>query len=353
MTITGCLMLVLWMLVIPVFVGAIPATFVDKKHHDAGFMWITGYIIMWAVFQVICVPLILTEGAWEFHFPYVVKLYGAAGILLGVAGVLLWWVKAKGKTTQRVQRSKREVVCWLFCILLIGIQLICSVCMNYADGDDAFYVAVSTLTESSNTMYQLMPYSMGETGLSVRHGLAPFPIWIAFLARVSGCHTTIVAHTIVATILIFMTYVIYYHIGAVILQEKKEKLPVFLSFTALLVMFGDYSIYTAENFMIARSRQGKAALGNIMIPMVILLFLLIFERLRENQRIEWMLWILLAATVTAACLCSTLGTFLMCLFLGVIGLCAGVVYGKWGLVWRTAFCCLPALVFAALYFVLG
>ncbi len=364
MTITGCLILILWLGLIPLGMGAIPTVFVDKKQQNIGFMWITGYMLMWAVFQVLCVGLILTEGVtwegfFENHFPYVVYSFGAAGAVFAAAGGILWCLHCrKQKVAFQLPRSllKRRKIEYLFrgiFALLLVIQLVCSVTMRYADGDDAYYVAVSTITESSNTMYKIQPYSAGSTSLNTRHSLAPFPIWIAFLARVSGCHTTIVAHTVVATTLIFMTYVIFAQIGKLLFAEKRENLPIFLCFTALLVIFGDYSIFTPENFMIARSRQGKAALGNIIIPMVVYLFLLLFERIREQRKCEWVLWLLLASTVTAACLCSTLGTFLMCLFLGVIGLCAGAVYRRWSLVWKTAVCCVPALVYAALYFVLG
>lgn len=80
--------------------------------------------------------------------------------------------------------------------------------------------------------------------------------------------------------------------------------------------------------MIARSRQGKAALGNIIIPMIVFLFMLLFERYKEEKKAEWMIWVLLAAAVTSACLCSTLGTFLMCLF------------RRYGFVYR---CCIPKM----------
>lgn len=367
MTIIGVAMLVLWLFVIPLGIGLIPAGFVDKKQKDISFMWTTGYILMWAIFQIICVPLILLEGEGQAYFPYVVYTFGGACALLAVTGVIRTAVTGiSGKTkgdrqavageATAIQSSPSSIsykIWWGAAVLLIGIQLVLSVCMHYADGDDAFYVAVSNLTEGSDTMYKLMPYSVGGTGINRRHSLAPFPIWIAFLSRVSGVHTAIVAHTVVATVLIFMTYVIFYQIGRCLFRDKKQYLPVFVAFTALLVIFGDYSIYSVENFMIARSRQGKAALGNIIIPMVVFLFLEIFEKIQMQQKIEWMMWVLLTAVVTAACLCSTLGTFLMCLFLGVIGLCAGAVYRRWSLILKTACCCIPALLFCALYFVIG
>lgn len=357
MTITGCLLLVLWLGIIPLSIGALPAAFVEKKRHSISFMWTTGYLLMWAVFQVMSVPFILKESIYRKYYPTVVTGYAVVSLVLAAVGILLWIYKGK-KAGHLFQKpafpvGKKAWLAWGCAVVLIGLQLVCSVFLRYADGDDAFYVAVSTIAQESDTMYLLAPYSMGGVGLNTRHSLAPFPIWIAFLARVTGSHTAFVAHTVVATVLIFMTYVIYYQIGEVLFAKKRNDIPVFLSLTALLVIFGDYSIYTAENFMIARSRQGKAALGNIIVPMMILLFLLLFERIKEEKKAEWMLWVLIAVTVTAACLCSTLGTFLMCLFLGVIGLCAGVVYRRFGLVWKTALCCIPALVYVALYFGLG
>lgn len=368
MTITGMLMLCLWLFLIPLGIGLIPAGHVDGKQKSISFMWITGYILMWALFQIICVPFILLEGDGDAYFPYVVYTFGGVCVVLTVIGII-WrvYVSASGKVTARKTLSTESNSCkqkwkalsigdkaaWCFALLLIGVQMVLSVCMNYADGDDAFYVAVSSLTESSDSMYKAMPYSMGATGLSRRHSLAPFPIWIAFLARVSGTHTAIVAHTITSTILILLAYVIFYQIGKLLFKDRERYIPIFLTLTALLVIWGDYSIYSVENFMIARSRQGKAALGSIVIPMVILLFLMIFERVQLQQKVEWMIWLLLAATVTVACLCTTLGTFLACLLLGALGLCAGVVYRNWGLVWKTACCCMPAVVFAGLYFWLG
>ena len=146
---------------------------------------------------------------------------------------------------------------------------------------------------------------------------------------------------------------IFYKIGTVLCADKKESLPIFLIFTELLVLFGDYSYKTPENFMIARSRQGKAALGNIIVPMVIYLLLLIFKQLQEQQKVQRMLWILLCATVVSACLCSTLGTFMMCLMLGVAGLCAGIVYRNVRVIMCMVVCCLPAVIYALMYLKLG
>ncbi len=353
--IAGCFILCIWLVGIPLLTGAVPAFFLERRKQSLSFMWTSGYILTWAVFQLVTVPLVLLHVSQGFVV--VVRLFTGISLALAAAGaVLLIRFGKKGALRLALvkgesDRNRQHRIYWGIFLALVLLQLVLAVGMTYQDGDDAYYVAISTLTESSNTLYELMPYSMGATGLDMRHGLAPFPVWIAFLARISGLPTVSVAHVAVPLALIPTTYLIFYQLGRQFFEKKKERLPLFLCFTAILVIFGNYSLYTAENFMLARSRQGKSALGCIVIPMVFLLFFLILDRVEKGQRDQWMLWVLLGAAVTAACLCTTLGTMLMCALLGITGLCSCLVYRRPGLVVKTAACCIPALVYAALYFV--
>lgn len=352
-TVAGCLILCIWLAGIPLLTGAIPAFFLEHRKCSLSFMWVSGYMISWALFQLEAVPLVLLQIAQGFAV--LVKIFGLSSLALAAGGAFLLIRSRKSGARLSLVRgeesgNRTNRIYWGIFLALAALQLVLAVAMNYGDGDDAYYVAVSTLTESSNTMYRLMPYSMGATGMDLRHGLAPFPVWIAFLARISGLPTVSVAHVALPLFLISTTYVIFYRIGGLLFAKKREKLPLFLSFTALLTIFGNYSLYTVENFMLARSRQGKAALGSIVIPMVFLLFLMILDRTEKRQRIPRILWLLLGATVTASCLCTTLGTVLMCVLLGVTGLCSALTYRKLGLAVRTALCCVPALAYAVLYF---
>ena len=61
MEVIGFFVLIVWLLVIPLCIGGIPAAFVDKQGKSPAFMCIAGYMLMWAVFQVICVPCVLLE----------------------------------------------------------------------------------------------------------------------------------------------------------------------------------------------------------------------------------------------------------------------------------------------------
>lgn len=342
------------LLAVPLLVGSLFRD-VDKCAKSPLFWWISGQILLWAGFQVICVPMILLQ----YRFPNVVWMFGGYTVVLMVAaGIRMWYrhrcLEGALSVVQKKQEKKARGELFLWCLFgaLLLFQLVQAVRLTYADWDDAFYVAISSITEDANSMYQKLPYTGGATELDARHGLAPFPIWITFLARISGMQAVSVAHVVVPVVLIAMTYAIYYLIGSKLLGKKGEKLPLFLLFTEILVLFGNYSIYSAENFMLARSRQGKAALGNIVVPVLLLLFLVLMEKVQEEKKVRAGYWILMFSTMLAACLCSTMGAALASLLLVVTGGCIVIAYKKWRLLLPFALCCIPGAIFLLLYMVL-
>lgn len=348
MIVVRLLWLAVLVLVLPACVGNCFAG-VNKPHKNIVFLWISGQMLLWAGFQVICVPVILTEGRLE----QVVLWYGVYITGLLAVSAVLWFRNHKGPKAVWTQKPDREVVIlWVIFGVLLLLQLVLAVVMVYNDGDDAYYVAISTAAQESGKMYQKLPYTGMSTELDVRHGLAPFPIWIAWLSQMTGIATVAVAKTLLPVALISMTYGVFYLIGSRGLSQGKN-LPLFLVCTEVLVLFGDYSFYTVENFMIARSRQGKAALGSILIPMIFFLLLLLFRRLQEKQKITVGFWILLTAVMTSCCLASTMGALLACMLMGVAGICGAIAYKNRKILPPLAACCVPCIIYAGMYLVLG
>lgn len=348
MIVVRLLWLAVLVFVLPACVGNCFAG-VDKPHKNIVFLWISGQMLLWAGFQVICVPVILTEGRLE----KVVLWYGVYITGLLAVSAVLWFRNHKGPKAVWTQKPDREaVILWVIFGILLLLQLVLAVVMVYNDGDDAYYVAISTAAQESGKMYQKLPYTGMSTELDVRHGLAPFPIWIAWLSQMTGIATVAVAKTLLPVALISMTYGVFYLIGSRGLSQGKN-LPLFLICTEVLVLFGDYSFYTVENFMIARSRQGKAALGSILIPMIFFLLLLLFRRLQEKQKITVGFWILLTAVMTSCCLASTMGALLACMLVGVAGICGAIAYQNRKILLPLAACCVPCIIYAGMYLVLG
>lgn len=337
------LILVLLLLAVPTVIGGI-AVSADPNGGGLLFRWVSGHFFLWAGFQLLCVPLILLRRS----FSDMVLLFLAYMAVLTVLSVAMGIRRGKRSGSER---NREGLLLWAIFWGLLLFQFVQAVRLAFDDSDDAYYVAAAVIAESSDTMYQINPYTGGATMLDDRHGLAPFPIWIAFLARLSGMRTVVLAQVALPVVLIAIAYGIYCLFGRELFPGKGGQLPLFLIFTEILVLFGNCSVYTAETFLIGRSRQGKAGLAGIVIPFTLYLLLMLLRKLRERERVPAMLYLLIGAASLAGCLCSTLGTLLICMVVGIAGLMGAVRYKRPGVLFPLAACCVPCVAYAIAYLV--
>ncbi len=332
----------------------------EGKNIRLPFCWISGQILLWAGFQCICVPAILAKRTFSemegFFFFY-------AGTLVLLAGIAAAIRRRKSEKTPAAvqekpsgQKSRAGVALWAVFALLLGVQLFLLCYLAYDEGDDAYYVAMATNGVSDQYMYFKDPYIGTGAGLDVRHALAPLPMWVSVISRFSGLSGAATAHVTLPLLLVPMTYCVYYLIGRKLLGGKKKdrdwEMPLFMCFTALLVLFGGYSLFSAENFLLVRGAQGKSVLANLIIPFLFYQMFVMLEKLEQGEKVKKMSWVLLGLTMIAGCLCSTLGCLLVCMLLGIFTVCAALAYHRWGVLLGTSLCVAAPVLFACLYVLL-
>ena len=354
MIVIRLLILGMFLLVIPTLTGALFGKGKGQTESPV-FCWISGQMLIWAGFLVICVPLILLKQP----FSYVCSLFhGYQGALLLLAIIMAVYRKQKNARTAVKEKNgigkhmgKSAIIWWIAFWVMLCVQWVLTIFLAYEEGDDAFYFATATITEKSDTMYLILPYTGFSTGLDARHGLAPFPVWIAYLAKVCGIPALVVAQVLLPLVLMGMAYGIYYLMAKKLCTGKEETVPLFMVLTEVLFLFGGYSLFTAENFLLVRAAQGKAVIACIILPFLLYLVMRMLDKLTKQEKIGAGFWILMATTTTAACLCSTLGTILSSMMLGIAGLCTAVSYRKVKILIPMAICCGMPVCMALLYFV--
>lgn len=356
MLVLQLLLMSLLLLMIPAVIGSLFVKIYSEKN-GLIFGWISGQIVLWAGFLVICVPAILSRQS----FTLVCNLFHLFTIGWVCIALVVWvrrFAPGRKKNSQnslkelRKHLDRSEMFLWgVFWVLLL-MQFIMAVILAYEEGDDAFYLAIATITEEADTMYIKLPYTGGTTGLDARHGLAPFPVWIAYLGRTVGMHPLIIAQVVLAVTIPAMAYGIYYLIAKHICRENKKNVPFFMVLVELLVIFGGYSAYSVENFLLVRASQGKAVLANIALPFLLYLLMLLVDDLQEEQKSSKVLWMLMAGTAASGCLCSTQGTILVCLLLGVAGICITWAYKNLKVLISLMFVCVLPVGMALMYWMI-
>lgn len=279
-----------------------------------------------------------------------------AAAVLGVA-LAIWayrqkkWVSLK-PVFELKQMIWEERIGWLLFFILLGLQLYKSFTLMSFDGDDAEYVAQSLVTQQSETMYLIKPYTGGTTSLDIRHSLAVLPIWIAYVGKMTGIHTTILAHSILPFVLIPLTYIVFYEIGKHLLKKKKEYLPAFMGLIALVQIFGNVSIFTNETFFLTRTWQGKAVAASFVIPATLWLLLWIFDRedgepVKKGDCVG--LWALLWCVNMTAGVCTSMVAFLNACMIAAVAFWMMLAEKKFSVLIKAGIVCIPNVVYMALY----
>ncbi len=384
----------------PIFIGLFPARFLSGQETCFAAIWLTkgkgirhaatrpskarsvcpaavylaGFLTELAVFQLIAVPIIVLE-AWGF--PRIVWFYSIALAVLSMVGlivgypVLRGWIADAGVIVCRLKRkstadimeetrqniSKAElaetVLYWLLAAALLIFQLYMAFTRSFFDGDDAYYVVQSVIAEETNVLYRILPYTGLTTAVDIRHGLASLPIWEAYVARVSGTHAAVMAHSILPLVIIPATYLLFFRIGMRLFNGNGRKTAMFLILVGLLQIFGNTSIYTNATFLLMRTWQGKSMLCNLILLAEIWILLNLNEMKKQDRfdGLGW--WFLLGVNHIAAAMMTTMGAFLIGLFAAIVGLVWAVREKRPKILVFLAVSCIPCLIYLALYVLLA
>ena len=184
--------ILLWFLIIPLAAGNLPV-FETGKEKD----WfvrmadalICGYVLLFAVFELLALPLIFTRQS----FAVLKYSYEILVCVLALAGVIFAWKNKKNRADgaerkKSLSRKKIPAAMWL-AFLLVAIQMGAYVFGMATDLDDAFYVATATTTLETNGMFTYDAYTgMLASYLPARYVFAPFPILLAFYSDMVHMH---------------------------------------------------------------------------------------------------------------------------------------------------------------------
>jgi hypothetical protein len=363
MLILQILSLILWLVAIPFCIGLLPIRLLNKQLRSPGIALISGYIVLFVLLELIGIPIVLTMTYHSFStfcicFAGTLVVFASVGIVLTVKSKkkLISEGDAQEKKlkfphfdTWKNYKIEEKIMLVIF-LLLVGFQLYMAFTRASFDGDDAYYGVQALTAQLTDTMYRIDPNNGWSTTLDVRHALALFPIWEAFIGQMSGMHATIVSHSVIPLLLIPLTYIIYYHIGKVLFETRKDLVPMFMVIMALWQMFGNISIYTTETFFLTRTWQGKSFAGNFVIPAVLWIFLSLFSK--EHGKETKGFWILLACLNLAGGASSSLAVLLSLLLTAGLAVLFTLKERKFSILMKAGLTCISGGIYVLLYLLL-
>ncbi len=364
----GYLILTLWLLVLPVCTGGLfqlnkgaesgprllkkketasDGNILHNQGADFAVCLLKGQFLLWAVFQLITVPVVLLGGTMDI----VLALYLPAGILLGLAGLFL--TRRIGMRTAALPCLKKEELILAILFLALWLfQMVNLVTKTAVDADDAYYMTIANIADYNGSLYRINPYSTGGYGLNYRYVLAPYPIWIAFLSRISGLHTLTVGHLVLSTYLVSFSYLIYRQMGKLLFRENRVRL-MFLICVCVLNIWGNTSSYTSASFLLIRTRQGKGLVSGIVFPAFVCGLISMGRTLDAGNKCRAGVYILMGCVLLSGCMGSAIcGAILLIAWAGIHMMWA-LAYRQPAVLGKGLLAALPAAVFPVIYMIMG
>lgn len=359
MVIWSVVRLIFWMIVVPFFIGQLFNFILPRERKSVGFTYLLGLLIYLAVFEVMAIPCMLLIKYNAFR--YCRWIYGVVSLVMAALGAFRFDRSLFTEKKSGFQNMKLDTKIYFgIYIALVLFQMIQSLRYAPFDGDDAYYVVQSLQAQQADVMNTIDPYIGRSAPLDVRHALAAITMWIAFIAKVSGVHATIVSHVVMPLFIIPLVYFVYYEIGKLLFKDKKELLPIFMIFINLLMIFGNVSISTPATFLLMRSGQGKTVLCGLVLPLIILVFLLMFEDvskvkeqaagLKEKAIVTAPWWIMLTLVNILGCACTELGVVLTGGLSALLTLTLLIVSKRWTAILGAFASVIPSFIYVAIYF---
>lgn len=370
MMLISALILIFMILILPLETGRLLARFDRTPGRDTGMVFLAGFLFQIVLFFPValgCMFFIRQD-----NFAVCTRIYLILSLIPAVAGAICRVKELKERKPEAPEKAAKpevysntgevkngkfrdaeKMILWGAFLVILAFQLYKAVTTAFIDGDNTFYVTQSLIAQQQGVMFTNLPYTGGPTSLDMRHALAVLPLWFAYLAKISGIHATVLCKTVMPLFLIPLTYLVFFEIAKILYPEEKNNIPFFLCIVAIFEMFGSVSIYTAERFFLTRTWQGKAMLGSVVIPVIILGLLLLAKSYGEKEGAGVKTaWYLIVSTGILSGICTSLGAAYSAGLVATGCFILAICKKKPGIFVTGLLACIPQVLYMAAYVLL-
>lgn len=316
MIVVQILLAFVWMCLLPFLTGCIfTKLFCKKNMWSLSFVTVTGITIHYAVYEVLALLFIWKDGS----FRTMTKCYAVAAVILSLIGMICIYVNRKNfvKLLPIQKQSRKKVpfkAKWdwflIAALLMILAQLVAILFWATPDGDDAFYSGLSSMSLANDYILKYTAYAgRMKTHISIRYAISALPVYQASLTLLCGkLHHLFITHNLFPLFYMPLSYGLFYGVGKLFVGNDKSKMHRFLFFFTLLHLFGNFFVFSPQNFLVTRIWQGKALFVCFTVPFVYLAVQAAFAM--EERKEKAIFVMLVAAALMAAAFMGETGLFL-------------------------------------------
>lgn len=322
--------IIMLMGVVPMILG-LPWTKALNPKHKYCFAYSAGFFMALALYQIVCVPIVLCQGS----FRTIVFVYS---ILVIISCLFCLYYSLKNKLFMQhksIRLDWIEIIYLVFFLFILSVQIIRGFTydLTYMSADDAVYTAMSSDAYIDNGLMTVDSYTGVGITIDTKYALAQWNTYPAFFATISQISVVTIVHTVQYVQLIILAYATYWYIAGELITKRDNQL-IFMVIIGLFYWFGYHSHYSLSFRLLGPNYQGKAVLAVSLTPMI--LTVLMRKSQESYSSISGLLFLLLSITGVSFTLWGA-GTILVIIIIPLLlSLCSkgrnwkNVLYIPWG-----------------------
>lgn len=318
-------------------------TIKNKEKGCRMYSYMAGILLMLSVFQIVILPCILLDTSLNCVIVVWVAILLMIILYLTIKYGEIAWDSLK-RFNWKEEIRKIDIL-GIVVFILVVIQAFMLAKYAHYDADDAYYVGMAVTSWDTNSLMRYDCYT-GELleGILSRYVLSPFPMFIATVSKLIGVHPAITAHTLIPIIFIPMAYLVYALIGKILFASNKIKNQIFLILISIMGVFGYWSIYNQQIFLLYRVWQGKAILAGVLLPMI---FYMALKYWTKKYTVSD--WCVLICLMLSTCLVSSMGIIFGAILVGIFGIMVLIKKRDFVETMKILVCASPNLILAVAY----
>lgn len=313
-----------------------------KKHKtwSLPFTLIMGFFLYYCVFFFFCVPMMLRFQRLTSLAELWLVVVCVIAVFSAIVNGMAWYEKLID-----IWRKLREhPYFFLGMVLLCLIQIVVITGAYNFTLDATYYVGNVAASVQTDTINIYDPFTGDwQDHFEMRYFFATYSINDAVVCRLTGLHALIQTKTVMTVTILLLVQMIYYKIADELFPENctgallMQVLMAFVNFTFI-------SIYTVSNFMLTRTFEGKAIVGNAVLLMLLYLYMLLLKD-HKAAGTWWMLFVVCFSSMTI----SSSANMLVPATLSVLLVPLIFIKKDWKIIPKYILCMLPCLLMALMY----
>lgn len=328
---------------------------------------LTGLIVLFALNEIVSLPFMFLHGSYTYLYNIVITL-GIFNFI--VCSHYLFFVK-KNYGLLKFAQPPAGYFLLILILFLIFIQTAVPVFFSRFDGDDAFYIAISTSIQTTGKVFLNNPsIGLNEFIFPPNYQFTAYEILVTILSTLTGLKPVVMNHSVLPVLYIPMYYITNYALAEVLITGKTKQEYryrfLFILLICLLTLFDGYSNYLSSSYISLKPWMGKTCTVNFCYPLLLIFFIKLCKievkgsgiKLRRSQNT---LFFLITLTLIAGLGTSAIGLYLLPVGFFVFVLASILVYSwkkslkeifrkQLPFIWKAFIAAIPSAIFLVSFY---